>query len=318
MDSFERDVKMLDNPYGTKDLLGFGTYAATYKQDTNSLQKIEIPSNISVVAIKKFFPDEENDDYNARTLAKERAILETVRGYPGVVTYYNSMGNFLYMEYLGDNNLSRWWNRSDTLANKNLALIKLLQGLSSALVFLRERGVIHFDIKADNVMLRENDPGHPVLIDFGRSIQASGPVEDQDWGADGPPCGAYCCQPPEILHLISRHYNRRPPTHCTFDARVDVYCTAVMIYHLFCDEYPNGFYVSEVTSVLPLLENIAQREWVSNAVFSKMDPKLRDVVGHMLTENHLYRPEPETVLASADFLLASRTPVPVVWSEDES
>ena len=56
MDSFERDVKMLDNPYGTKNLLGFGTYAATYKQDTNSLQKIEMPSDISVVAIKKFFP----------------------------------------------------------------------------------------------------------------------------------------------------------------------------------------------------------------------------------------------------------------------
>ena len=65
------------------------------------------------------------------------------------------------------------------------------------------------------------------------------------------------------------------------------------------------------------MENIAKREWVSNTVFSKMDPKLRDLVGHMLTENHLYRPEPEMVFASADFLLASRTPVPVVWSEDE-
>jgi serine/threonine protein kinase len=44
-------------------------------------------------------------------------------------------------------------------------LIKLMLGLASALAALHERGVVHCDVKPDNILIRKND-GNPVLIDF--------------------------------------------------------------------------------------------------------------------------------------------------------
>jgi serine/threonine protein kinase len=44
-------------------------------------------------------------------------------------------------------------------------LIKLMLGLASALAALHQRGVVHCDVKPDNILIRKND-GSPVLIDF--------------------------------------------------------------------------------------------------------------------------------------------------------
>ena len=68
----------------------------------------------------------------------------------------------IYMEYLGEQNLNDWWDDGQPMDWKNHTLLQILRGLSSALVFLTENDIIHFDIKADNIMLKNNDPADKV------------------------------------------------------------------------------------------------------------------------------------------------------------
>lgn len=309
-DTFAKEVEMLENPYGTKNLLGSGMYAATYKEVPGNPAK----NNHKVVAVKKFF---HNDDFNLRTLHNERTILEKLRGHEHIVTFYFHSNVFLYMEFLGEQNLRTWWEHNtyyapsrDTVGIEvewmNQTLLHILRGLCSALVFLKENGIVHFDIKSDNIMLRNNDPACPVLIDFGRSYEMAGAiVHDQYWGEDGPPCGAYCCQPPEILNIIYRHARRRPPASITFNNTVDVYCTGVLMFNLFCDEYPNGFFVSETKCIVPLLEKISKRDWASNKTFAN-NMELCRIVTPMLSENYLQRPDAQDVLVQVELLLAAK------------
>ncbi len=307
-DTFSEDVEMLGNPHGKKNLLGSGTYAATYKEEIPYNMRGQNAFNLAtagVVAVKKFFPDDDGNDFNIRTLHNERKILEKLVGHKHVVTFYSHANNFLYMEYLGEQNLNDWWDDGQPMDWKNHTLLQILRGLSSALVFLTENDIIHFDIKADNIMLKNNDPAFPVLIDFGRSYEMSGAiVHDQDWGTDGPPCGAYCCQPPEILKIVDRHYHRRPPMwDNAFNNTVDVYCTGVLVFRLFCDKYPNGFFPSNGEYALPLLEKTSKRGWASNEKFAKME--LRGIATQMLSENYMQRSSAQDVLAHVDLLFAA-------------
>jgi len=312
VDTFDEDVEKLKNPYGTENLLGSGTYAATYKCVVGE----------DVMAVKKFFLNKENEkdrNFSWRVLGNERTILASFQPHDNIVNFYRCEDNFLYMEFLGDQHMGTWWrthkeHNSDAWRNETLK--QILRCLCSALIFLKENGVIHFDIKEDNIVLRNNDPSRAVLIDFGRSVQMDGDcIYDQIWDTDGPPCGAYCCQPPEILNILFRYSHRRPPMINSFDTAVDIYSVGVLLFYKFCDEYPNGFFISESRYIAPLLQNVSKREWASNETFARME--MRRIVTYMLLENHYERPDAQEILTRLTLLTASKTPVPVVWSEDE-
>jgi serine/threonine protein kinase/CheY-like chemotaxis protein len=139
-------------------------------------------------------PSEEAD-------ARSRFIRETLAlarvNHPNVVRVLDvGQGEgrvYFSMEYVGDQTLERRVLEQGPLAESEAQA--LTQGLLDALVTLRASGIVHRDLKPSNIMLRENDPRQPVLIDFGLSRSDGDAKQTQSGVALGTP--AYMA--PEVI-----------------------------------------------------------------------------------------------------------------------
>ena len=143
---------------------GFGeTFVAVDRQ---------LPSQRKVV-IKKFKPQQQLD---ARTyeivrerFEREAAVLESLsdvcRHVPKLYAFFSEAGDyFLVQEFIEGQTLTalvRTQGRLDEAATR-----QLLTSLLAALHEIHAQGIIHRDIKPDNILLRAGN-GQPVLIDFG-------------------------------------------------------------------------------------------------------------------------------------------------------
>mmetsp|Transcript_18021 Transcript_18021/g.42113 ORF Transcript_18021/g.42113 Transcript_18021/m.42113 type:complete len:804 (+) Transcript_18021:192-2603(+) len=104
---------------------------------------------------------------------------------------------------------------------------QVLHSLLSALAHVHSRGVVHRDVKAENVLLNGNVP---VLCDFG--IAAC--IDDEE--AMKKRCGSPGCAAPEIL------------TGRAYDEKVDVFSTGVLAYFILSRRMP--FAGPDVSSIL--------------------------------------------------------------------
>lgn len=99
--------------------------------------------------------------------------------HPNVVTPFELLaahgGLFLVMAYIDGVPLRQWWQRRPPFA----AVRGVLHQLALALQAAHDAGVVHGDVKPDNVMVRADD--HVYLVDFGLASM----VEDTRGGDDG-------------------------------------------------------------------------------------------------------------------------------------
>ena len=88
----------------------------------------------------------------------------------------------------------------------------IIAGVSRGLEFLKEHGIVHADIKSDNIMIRHNS--EPVLIDFSNSgiLGTDGYIIDTLLVG-----GAFCYASPEMLLLMMRYYCRLNMMHDVMD-----------------------------------------------------------------------------------------------------
>ncbi len=287
---FSKDVASLCSD----DLVGEGVWGKIFKK-TNA--------DGEIVAVKEFKMEDEDDEYFQHVMCNEMSILQKLNNdvHPNIINV-KWFSTYSYgMEYI-ECDLKHWWPKQK---NKNLALMQVLKTISSALVFLKENKIVHMDIKYDNVMVRNNAC---VLIDFGCSVQMDrDKIYDQEW--DIPPCGAFCCAPPEILQIVLQYQRRQDRQHLGmttninpdlyFSYSVDIYCLGVLIYYLYCGDYPHGFtksYFGPKTEriVKLLLHNISLCKWKENVEFQTMNTTLQKNIESMLSANSNERPEPET------------------------
>ena len=105
-----------------------------------------------------------------------------------------------------------------------LALLPVMHRVAAALAFLHEHGVIHCDLKPENIVIRHGDQ-RPVLIDFGlaRPLQHDG-REVLDVRATN--VGSVCYMAPE--QVTGQH----------LDARTDVYALGCILYEAMCGRPP--------------------------------------------------------------------------------
>ncbi|MBK8246799.1 MAG: protein kinase [Gemmatimonadetes bacterium] len=105
---------------------------------------------------------------------REAKVLSQLR-HPGVVRYLDHLRDgdrwVLLMEYLQGESLAERVSRAAIPARE---LEGLLHALSDALASVHACGMVHRDLSLDNVILRDGDIGHPVLIDFGIAADVSG------------------------------------------------------------------------------------------------------------------------------------------------
>lgn len=81
--------------------------------------------------------------------------------------FYHNSNLFLIMEKLGDSLLSKFIKSKKVIGNELLK--NILKDLMIALKFIHSSGVIHSDLKPENIMLKVKEDGVKI-IDFGCSL----------------------------------------------------------------------------------------------------------------------------------------------------
>ncbi len=169
--------------YVIEKVLGHGGFGITYLAYDSQLS--------SMVAIKEFFPRSvaaRGEGYTLRPLAsgaddfkwglqeflkEARALAKFKHNHiVRVLRFVEANGTaYMVMEYEEGESLDVYLKRSGGFLNEQMLLsvfIPVLNGLQA----VHDAGVLHLDIKPDNIYLRSN--GQPMLIDFGSSRQAKG------------------------------------------------------------------------------------------------------------------------------------------------
>ncbi len=171
------------------------------------------------VALKVTEPALATFENFAERFIKEGQIIAQFR-HPQIITIYdfNTYGRYNYfsMEYLPGGTLSQKIKEGLT-PERSLTIVKLIAG---ALAYAHQRGVIHRDIKPQNILFRED--GTPVLSDFGvaKVMKTSANAEDTQLTALGTVLGSPRYMSPEQI------------TGQTLDARSDLYSLGIVFYEM--------------------------------------------------------------------------------------
>ena len=193
------------------ELVGKGTFGDVYRARDAQLQR--------EVAVKLLRVNHRRDGLVERMLHEARALARVE--HPNVVVVHDAEERDgragLCMEFIRGRTLDAILATEGPRGAREAALIG--QDLCQALAAVHAAGLVHRDIKAQNVM-RENG-GRVVLMDFGAGLQLS-----EGEAHAGSVTGTPLYLAPEVL--------ARGET----SAQSDIYSLGVLLYHLVTNDYP--------------------------------------------------------------------------------
>ena len=153
---------MLQNRYRIVSLLGQGGMGAVYRaRDT----RLDIP-----VALKEMIPQQGIDEHTLAQLRQqfqqEAQVLARLKHnhLVGVTDFFEERGNaYLVMEFVEGESLDQRIERQGALSEQRV--LECAQQLLDALAYCHGQGVIHRDVKPQNVIITPQEQA--VLVDFG-------------------------------------------------------------------------------------------------------------------------------------------------------
>lgn len=171
------------------------------------------------VAVKIVRVDGQDRESADGLLAEARSLAKTE--HPNIVHVYDVglQGNLFYivMQFLEGTNLKTRFDESGAFSAEEASSV--IEGVARGLGAMHRAGLIHRDLKLENVMVTPE--GNPIIMDFGLVRDSGGRDEYQ-----GQVVGTAAYIAPEI-------WSGRPA-----DARSDLYSLGVMLYALVAGEYP--------------------------------------------------------------------------------
>jgi len=216
--------KIIEN-YRIELVLGQGGMAAVYKATDLKLQR--------QVAIKIMHPHlASQTSFQQRFLQEARAAASL--DHPNIVrvlSFNNTENNlFLVMELIIGGNLRQYVKR---LHEENKFVdyqeaIEVIRQLAEALDYAHRQGMVHRDLKPDNVILKPDPDGErlnyrPIVTDFGLAkLTSSG----ENAITDQQPIGTYPYMSPE--QTLAENV----------DTRSDIYALGIMLYELAVGRLP--------------------------------------------------------------------------------
>lgn len=224
-----KGVRLQGGNYAVGEVLGQGGFGITYKGGDLSLRRY--------VAIKEFFPQgctrQGSTVAPAGTLSAadyvgvKAKFIEEARTLarfsdPGIVRVYGVFEEnntaYMVMEFLEGATLSKRINDKGTLEESEV--VNIAQKVGNALSVVHEAGLIHRDLKPDNICLT-ND-GRVVLIDFGtaRAFASGKTVQQTTMLTPG--------------YAPLEQYGQQ----ARFGAYTDIYALAATLYHALTGQVP--------------------------------------------------------------------------------
>ncbi|MGM0596236.1 MAG: serine/threonine protein kinase [Myxococcota bacterium] len=132
---------------------------------------------------------------------------------------------YIVMEYIPGTSLCKVLKQDGPMALKRG--LRLLLQVSDALDYAHEKGVIHRDLKSDNIILKKGRRGEVVkVLDFGLAKIISNALDLQKITSDGQIYGTPESMAPE--QIASKK----------IDHRVDLYALGVLTYEIFTGKHP--------------------------------------------------------------------------------
>lgn len=177
------------------------------------------------VAVKVLHADLSQDPSAVQRFEREIQVIRRVH-HPCVVRILDVGTNlegqpFFAMELIEGESLDAWIRRRGPCSA--MEAVKVLEGICGALEQAHRQSVVHRDIKASNVMVREGEGAmRPVLLDFGvaKLLDSLGPGLTNSRVVLGTPS----CMAPEQIEGKAT------------DARTDVYALGALLYFMLTGE----------------------------------------------------------------------------------
>lgn len=215
---------VLDGKYRLDEKIGAGGFGAVFKGTHLSLDRR--------VAVKVFRPAPGNDTSEAVERFRREGISASRVNHPNAVAVLDSGVStdgiaYLVMELLDGHSLGQELRLNGKLPLGRCAAI--LKPLCDVLETAHSQGIIHRDIKPDNIFLHQSPEGEVVkVVDFGIAKM----LGENTLGNSNELTltGSFVGTP---LYMSPERFNRQP-----FDGRADVYSVAVLAFEMLCGRPP--------------------------------------------------------------------------------
>jgi len=248
--------KILDDRYEILEVIGEGGMAVVYKALCHRLNRYD--------AVKIMREDMAADEeFRRRFCAESHAVA--MLSHPNIVAVYDVSHSdeieYIVMELVEGITLKQYMERKGAIAWKET--VHFTKQIAKALSHAHERGIIHRDIKPQNIMLLKD--GTIKVGDFGIAA-----LENEIYENNGQAIGS--------IHYIAPEQARG---ECP-DARGDIYSLGVVMYEMLTGEQPfTGDTLGEIAVKHMNTEPVLPREKVADIpeeleriVLKAMNPKL--------------------------------------------
>ena len=199
-------------------------------------------------------------------LAREVSILHSLGRHPHICylveVFEDESSIYLVQEYCAGGDLLKKIVEEGKWTQERAG--KVLQQVGMAMKYLHEKGIIHRDIKPDNVMLVDNSDDSDVkLIDFGLAQL----VEQGKF--TNTMCGTWAYYAPEVV-------SQKP-----YDHRVDIWALGVLMFILLAGYHP--FDIQGDSNKATVLQKILKCDFSFNdPVWNSVDSKGKNIISALL------------------------------------
>jgi serine/threonine-protein kinase len=204
--------KVLDGRYEIAEVIGYGGMAMVYKALCNVLNR-----NVAVKILKDEYA--RDDEFREHFKAESQAVAKLA--HPNIVAVYDYSKlpdcQYIVMELLEGITLKQYMEKKGPLSCKEA--LHFATQTAKALSHAHEKGIIHRDIKPQNIMVGKD--GNIKVADFGIAYlqNESAPESSETMGS---------------IHYISPEQARGEK----IDARSDIYSLGVVMYEMLTGALP--------------------------------------------------------------------------------
>lgn len=254
------------------------------------------------VAVKIF----QNADDGLDELRIELEALYRMPPHPNVVsvvTYYERPKPALVTEFVEGMNLMDFYTNRD----KKLSIrkgVEMALGLARGLKHMHEHGLVHRDIKSNNIMIDAKD-GRPVIIDFGlASARPEADVLSREVAEGAGSVDVTVAVNPTVTANLKGTPCWLAPEMIVakvWDERSDVYSFAIVVWEIFAGQLP--FTDPRVGGVHDILKYVGKGGRPSMKAIRDTPQNVQDLIQACWEQDLRDRPSMRRVVASLDYIL---------------